>query len=166
MAATICEKIWKPLPPHLKTLFGEVSFRFSLHIGLAFFVDGPTISYLISATADVNEQLKIPIMRKGGLVDLVGCEPLGWRNQNHPREHRKWTNLQCCICTRERMTLLLFFEKYMKICKHMVNLCTTYFFWVMQEWICDAVSFSHGYCSLQLSRTFSILTSEVLGGVS
>ena len=124
MAAAICEKIWKPLPPHLKTLFDEVNFRFSLHIGLAFFVDGPTISYLISATADVNEQLKIPIMRKGGLVDLVGCEPLG-RNQNHPREHRKRTNLQCCICTRERMTLLLFFEKYMKICKHMVNLCTT-----------------------------------------
>jgi len=45
-----------------------VNLRFSLHIGLAFFVDGPTISYLISAAADVNEQLDIPITRKGGLV--------------------------------------------------------------------------------------------------
>ena len=42
-----------------------VNLRFSLHIGLAFFVDGPTISYLISAAADVNEQLDIPITRKG-----------------------------------------------------------------------------------------------------
>ena len=42
-----------------------VSLRFALHIGLAFFVDGPTISYLISAAADVNEQLDIPITRKG-----------------------------------------------------------------------------------------------------
>ena len=83
----IAVTIWKDLetrPQHLKSIArrNEVSLRFALHIGLAFFVDGPTISYLISAAADVNEQLDIPFMRKGG---LVGCL-LGWRESESSKK--------------------------------------------------------------------------------
>ena len=80
--------IWKDLVSPGPTTWNliarpnEVNLRFSLHIGLAFFVDGPTISYLISAAADVNEQLNIPIMRKGG---LVGCL-LGWRKSESSKK--------------------------------------------------------------------------------
>jgi len=40
-----------------------ISLRFSLHTALAFFGDSSTISCLIEASADVNEQLHVPVAR-------------------------------------------------------------------------------------------------------
>ena len=40
-----------------------ISLRFSLHTALAFFGDSRTISCLIEASADVNEQLHVPVAR-------------------------------------------------------------------------------------------------------
>ncbi len=50
-----------------------ISLRFSLHTALAFFGDSNTISCLIEASADVNEQLHVPVARKvwWGLVKML-----------------------------------------------------------------------------------------------
>ena len=94
------------------------------------------------------------------------------------------------MCRKKRWALL-FFEKYIDICKKMVNWRTAQcFFWgVIQEWICDAVLVSMDFffaATIQNSTLvvhkysrciyfgslvfpalpFPFLTSEVLGGVS
>eukprot|EP00438_Fugacium_kawagutii_P033843 Skav231495 [mRNA] locus=scaffold354:95433:97148:- [translate_table: standard] len=43
--------------------FPAVSLRFCLHCALLFFGDGDTVSALIDASADINEQLRIPMSR-------------------------------------------------------------------------------------------------------